>query len=125
MCLVVSSNHRCVNGKFVPVAATKDLLVFKIVRLNEIDPLHSYSQFCNFQYAANTLYKKRKLRPVKEVVFGAGFHAYLCRPYAYHCSYGTKRVEFIIPAGSTVFFGTDGDIVSNQIKSGNLEAICV
>lgn len=132
MCLYVHPDHKEVR------MAEKDIHVWKIISIS------NESAYLHFKYTKNTTYKTAmKAYPSfvsEKVKVDEGFHAYLWKPRINHHSvfpvfsvagnipfvdsHGEyKIVEFIIPEGALYYEGLHGDIVSNKITSGSLEAI--
>lgn len=124
MCLTIQ------NGEFERTAVA-DMIVYKVLMLDGVAP------FTGFQYKPNTIYRlDKKLFVNKFNEIEEGFHSYVSHKKALDMSdwfdyaHGTftKVVEFAIPKGAKYYLGTDGDIVSTSIKSGNLQSkdkICV
>jgi len=106
--LVVDHRYRVVTKCF-PKVIEEDMTVFKCVHTD------GKAEYQKFWYDPNTLYKKRKLRPTKEAVYGAGFHAYTSSPVRVYKN--RMVIMATIPKGSTVFFGVDGDVVTNALKT--------
>lgn len=114
MCLIIDRpRHEKVlvgrKGVCVPVTLSESISAYKLIYLNG-HALHQY----NFKYLPNTLYKKRKLRPTSENVFGAAFHVYSKKPAS--VSY-CMTIKVVIPKGATVFFGRYGDIATNMLQT--------
>lgn len=107
MCLIIDSskNQKAIYSrkgryitKCVPITVEKDIPVYKVILTD------GRSKFQKFLYKPNTLYRKRKLRPTKEAVFGAAFHAYLHEINPYNVGTDYMVVKMIVPKGATVFF---------------------
>lgn len=112
MCLIISrERHSTREGnKRLPIVVKEDIPVWKILGQNGSAYFHDH-----FYYKPNTLYKKRKLRPTKECIYGAAFHAYSKK----RIKYGYLAVKMIIPKGATVFYGRCEEIATNMIQTLN------
>lgn len=118
MCLIINQGKHKKNavGKCLPQVLAEDMVAFKRIYNS------GKSQYQDFWYEPKTLYKKRKLRPTKEAVYGAGFHAYLLPPQSMYANSKTKKIIAVtIPKGATVFFGGYGDVVTNMLITPNFK----
>lgn len=121
MCLLINNNEHTVRWirrrgtlclYHVPIVLKEDIIAYKRIKRS------GKALFTDFWYEPNTLYrKKRKLRPTQESVYGAGFHAFRVSTPYYTMRDSTIRISVKIPKGSTVFYGMNGDIVTNQIQT--------
>jgi len=118
MCLTINRQKHAKdnNGRCLPIVLKTQLSVCKIVWENNI------SQFKYFPYTPNTTYKKRKLRPTKHNLYSAGFHAYL-QCGSRRARRNQKIVMLTIPKGATVFYGINGEVITNVIVSGDLNPV--
>lgn len=124
MCLCIDKSK---NPNLKPLIANNDITVWKIINSNNISAIR------DFKYIKNKKYKFVKLNALRHIhydnaIIEAGYHAYRTRDMArymksdYSCEDHMKIVKFIIPKGAKYYFGTDGDIVSNTIVSGDLKS---
>lgn len=118
MCLHISvvrhSNH------LTPIIMAEDRIVYKVLSKTNRSPM------LEFLYHPLHTYHTELDVYEKYAIVDDGFHAFTtyeaARQYAID-SVGEKVVEFTIPKGSTVFFGTENDIVSNTIAAGDLTEV--
>lgn len=111
MCLIPLDNGRR--------KLAKDLIVYKVLTVQNA------SWYRLFKYEPNTKYRiHQKLQPSPDGWYWRGFHAYVdahfVPPSTATRAGRRKVVKMVIPKGTTVVFGTRGDIVSNTIHSGSL-----
>lgn len=127
MCLYIFETKHVKNnyGKFKPLIAKKDKVVWKIISIN------NRSCIRDKQYKQNMTYPKVKFGYENDGYanncIGRGYHAFLSRKdardaYKYdYVDFNCKIVKFIIPKDAEYYIGEGGEIVSNIIKSGDLK----
>jgi len=130
MCLQIDlSIHKEKNkGGITPrsIILTKPMTVWKVVLKVDIDNVISIHRHFRYKRGRDHSIGKTKIDKVwynDKFYVKKGFHAYKSRGVARReknvCwGYGGKPksvCKFLFPIGSTVFFGIEGDIVSNRI----------
>lgn len=130
MCLIVkrSKFNKFIERKLKilliprPKKARKDIKVFKVLELNGLF-LHSIYYGKDRCWAVNWIYKNSikgivsfKNKEIHTIEVSEGFHSYVefHNIILIHKDYVV--CEAIIPKGSKYYLGTEGDIVSNQLK---------
>ena len=125
MCLLVKN-----DGKQHVIIAADDITVYKV-----ISKKGHLSWIYGFRYAPNTLYKLGK--PLQAVNEGAdpaeddmleythGFHSYKDIKTAQDNTSPNNRkiVRFYIPKGTAYIEGKNNEIVSENIRSGDLKCV--
>lgn len=111
-----------------PTVLDKEQMVFKVIRRT------NDSMYQRMPYSPHTLYYLGKplelLGSNKEKFYvNEGFHAYVDKPHAIQevANAVTEREDLKIvicffPKGSNVYHGIRGDIVSDTMMTGNLDA---
>lgn len=119
MCLYINGWY---HKDFKPVILSEDLQVWKCLRRS-----NNTSPLMGFKYTPGETYDQ-ELKAIERddgFVVTEGFHAYLrsldaewsrCAFDRQYCADIHSVRAFTIPAGSYVFLGEEGDIVSNHIK---------
>lgn len=118
-----------------PTTTTEPMVVYKIIGVD------NRSQWHDFQYEPNQTYRidgglkidnQEELEEFNDpppAIISRGFHAYTVNGAITRVWHGclarcmSKMVAFTIPCGSKVFHGQYGDIVSDCIVAGDLNAI--
>ncbi len=142
MCLHISTEKKKNQSSFSekspkPLIAKKDIRVYKIFNSVNYDANgkinEAISVYQDFKYKKGKKYilnGKAILRPSRRQSswnnlweINRGFHAYRTSIWAKNKLKGSwmydnssKIIQFYIPKGSSYYYGTDGEIVSNQIE---------
>ena len=134
MCLIINSAiHKKLFGKYIPIKIRKNLEVYKFIKVNwnkkDIQMINSAVQ--DYTYLIDNIYNTKfsiEGRYNNEV--HSGYHSYIHRAVAEsHLPYYSKIYNSnglavcIIPEGSKVYLGTDGEIVSDKIKIVKVEKL--
>lgn len=121
MCLYISRTHS------KAIKTRKDRTVYKALGLGVS---LNMSPVFGFEYKPNTLVQSDLGKPTIDdndqhlFVIHQGLHAYRNLSFARSATFcDEKIVAMTIPKGSMVYIGIDGDIVSNALQTGSLEAI--
>ena len=134
MCLRINSAiHKRRFGKYIPIKTRKNLEVYKFIKADwhkkVIQMINSAIQ--NYTYLINNIYNtKFSIEGRYDNEVHSGYHSYIHRAIAkshlscYSEIYNSNGLAIcIIPKGSKIYLGTDGDIVSNKIKIIGVEKL--
>jgi hypothetical protein len=107
MCLIIDRRK---HPLLKPIKLRKDKIVWK-----ELDVGYK-SLFCGFKYRRGKTYTNKGIFAVGTVcrtgiVIREAFHAFRAKG-----AYEEQRDKFVIPAGSLVYYGVDGEICSDTIR---------
>ena len=121
MCLYVHPKQPlATNGSYIAVKTQKHYLAWKVCRQYNVNVVTSW--FIGQEYLFGKLYRLRgslhvdERRHIAEV--HKGFHALRYKTNKWQdrrLGYPKNLYPCIIPAGSEVIYGRDGDVVSNQL----------
>lgn len=137
MCLKIDYNkHERNNEKpgkpfrpyYSPIKLDRPLSVYKLGRASN-DWRSFRSPYRYFQYPVGVIQRSRHFGPRRDTKVRQGFHAYATLEEALYIQ--SRRYDpdgapmdlrmAVIPAGSRVFYGRDGDVVADTMMLTNLD----